>query len=157
MVTDKAFQDCYPDDYAHCYGCGRLNENGLQVKSYWNGEESVCRFTPKPYHTGGFPGHVYGGLIGSLIDCHAAATASAARLREDGFMLGDRPLSRFVTASLKVDFLKPTPMGKVLELRGRIKEIKLRKVIVAVSLSAEGEVCAQGEAVMVQLPGSNAK
>jgi acyl-coenzyme A thioesterase PaaI-like protein len=156
-MTAKGFQDYYPDDYAHCYGCGRLNEDGLQVKSFWDGEESVCHFTPKPYHSGGFPGNVYGGLIGSLIDCHAAATAAAARLREDGFLLGDRPLSRFVTASLKVDFLRPTPMGKTLELRGRVKEIKNRKVVVAVTLFTEGEVCAQGEAIMVQLPGSNAK
>ncbi len=156
-MTDKAFQDYYPDDYAHCYGCGRLNEDGLQLKSYWDGEESVCHFTPKPYHTGGFPGNVYGGLIGSLMDCHAAATASAARLREDGCSLGDQPLSRFVTASLKVDFLRPTPMGKVLELRGRVKEIKARKVIVAITLSAEGKVCVQGEAVMVQLPEKQRK
>jgi acyl-coenzyme A thioesterase PaaI-like protein len=144
IMTDKALQDYYPDDYAHCYGCGRLNEG-------------VCHFTPKSYHTGGFPGSVYGGLIGSLMDCHAAATAAAARLREDGFSLGDQSLSRFVTASLKVDFLRPTPMGKVLELRGRVKEIKVRKAIVVITLSAEGKVCAQGEAVMVQLPESRAK
>jgi acyl-coenzyme A thioesterase PaaI-like protein len=157
IMTDKALQDYYPDDYAHCYGCGRLNEGGLQLKSHWDGEESVCHFTPKSYHTGGFPGSVYGGLIGSLMDCHAAATAAAARLREDGFSLGDQSLSRFVTASLKVDFLRPTPMGKVLELRGRVKEIKVRKAIVVITLSAEGKVCAQGEAVMVQLSESRAK
>jgi acyl-CoA thioesterase FadM len=73
-------------------------------------------------------------------------------LREEGFSLDDRPLSRFVSASLKVDFLKPTPMGKILELRGRVKEIKGRKVIVSVTLSAEGEIRAKGEAVLVQLP-----
>ena len=156
-MADKAFQDYYPDDYAHCYGCGRLNEGGLQLKSYWDGEESVCHFTPHSYHTGGFPKSVYGGLIGSLMDCHAAATAAAARLREDGFALGDRCLSRFVTASLKVDFLKPTPMGKAVEVRGRVKEIKDTKVIVVITLSVEGKVCAQGEAVMVQLPESRAK
>ena len=42
-------------------------------------------------------------------------------------------------------------MGKVLELRGRVKEIKERKVIVSVTLSAEGEIRAKGEAVLVQL------
>ncbi len=72
-------------------------------------------------------------------------------MREEGFSLDDRPLSRFVSASLKVDFLKPTPMGKILELRGRVKEIKERKVIVSVTLSAEGEIRAKGEAVLVQL------
>ena len=42
----QAFQDYYPDEWAQCYGCGRLNEYGLQIKSYWDGEESVCTFTP---------------------------------------------------------------------------------------------------------------
>jgi acyl-coenzyme A thioesterase PaaI-like protein len=154
-MTDKAFQDCYPDEFAHCYGCGRLNEEGLQIKSYWDGEESVCRYTPEPFFTGGFPGYFYGGLISSLIDCHSAATASAGKLRNEGFTLGEKPLSRFVTASLKIDFLKPTPMGKALELRGKILEIKDRKIIVSTTLSAEGEIRARGEAVMVQLPESS--
>jgi len=151
-MSDKAFQDCYPDEFAHCYGCGRLNKEGLQIKSYWDGEESVCRYTPEPFFTGGFPGYFYGGLISSLIDCHSAATASAAKLRSEGFSLGDKPLSRFVTASLKIDFLKPTPMGKTLELRGKILEITKRKIIVSTTLSAEGEIRAKGEAIMVQLP-----
>jgi len=154
-MTDKAFQDCYPDEFAHCYGCGRLNEEGLRIKSYWDGEESVCHYTPRPSYTGGFPGYFYGGLISSLIDCHSAATASAAKLRAEGFSLGDKPLSRFVTASLKVDFLKPTPMGKTIELRSRVLEIKGRKAIVSTTLSTEGEVRAKGEVILVLLPESN--
>jgi acyl-coenzyme A thioesterase PaaI-like protein len=150
-MTVKAFQDYYPDEFAHCYGCGRLNQDGLHIKSYWGGEESVCHYTPKPYYTGGFPGNVYGGFIASLIDCHGAATASAAKLRDEGFSLDEQPLSRFVSASLKVDFLKPTPMGTVLELRGNVKEIKNRKVTVSVTVSAEGQICAIGEVIMVQL------
>ena len=150
----KAFQDYYPDEFAHCFGCGRLNQEGLQIKSYWDGEESVCHYTPKPFYTGGFPGYVYGGFIASLIDCHGAATASAAKLRAEGFSLDDRPISRFVSASLKVDYLKPTPIGKVLELRGRVKEIKGRKVTVSVTLSAEGEIRAKGEVLLVQIPES---
>jgi hypothetical protein len=29
MDRTDAFQDYYPDDYAHCFGCGRVNEKGL--------------------------------------------------------------------------------------------------------------------------------
>lgn len=61
------------------------------------------------------------------------------------------PFFRFVSASLKVDFLKPTPTGKVLELRGRVKERTDRKAVVSVTLSAEGEIRARGEAVLVLL------
>jgi acyl-coenzyme A thioesterase PaaI-like protein len=153
-MTDRAFQDYYPDEVAHCFGCGRLNKDGLHIKSYWDGEESVCHYTPRSFYTGGFPGYVYGGFIASLMDCHGAATASAAKLRAEGFSLDDRPLSRFVSASLRVDYLKPTPMGPVLEIRGRIKEIKGRKVTVSVTLSAEGEIRAKGEVLLVQIPES---
>ena len=153
-MTTKAFQDYYLDEFAHCYGCGRLNHDGWHLKSYWDGDDTVCRFTPEPRYTGGFPGNVYGGLISSLMDCHGAATASAAKLRADGFPPGERPLSRFVTASLRVDFLKPTPVGKELEVRGKVKEIKGRKVTVDLTLSAEGDICARGEVLMIELPGS---
>ena len=71
-----AFQAAYPDDVAHCYGCGRLNEHGHRLESRWSGDETVARFTPKPYHTA-IPGYVYGGLIASLVDCHGTGTAAA--------------------------------------------------------------------------------
>jgi len=152
-MTVKAIQDFYLSEFSNCYGCGRLNEDGLHIKSYWNGDESICHYTPVAYYTGGFPGYVYGGLITSLIDCHSAATASAAKLKADGFSLDDEhPPSRFVTASIKVDFLKPTPIGVDLELRGRVKELNGRKVTISATLSANGNICAKGEVVMVQLP-----
>jgi acyl-CoA thioesterase FadM len=91
-------------------------------------------------------------MIASVIDCHGAATASAAKIREAGLSVSDRPLSRFVTASLKVDFMKPTPMGKELELRGKVTEIGERKVVVSITVSADNTVTAKGEVVMVQIP-----
>jgi acyl-CoA thioesterase FadM len=66
--------------------------------------------------------------------------------------MGTEPPVRFVTASLHVDYLAPTPIDTVLELRGRVKEIKGRKVVIAVSLLARGIVCARGEVVAVQVP-----
>lgn len=150
-MSDKAFQDYYPDHLAHCYGCGRLNEYGLQIKSYWDGEESVCRFTPKPYHTA-IPGYVYGGLIASLMDCHGTGTAAAAMYRAENRAMDTEPPYRFVTASLHVDYLRPTPIDAMLEVRARVKEIKGRKVVMTLTLSAKGEVCARGEVVAVQMP-----
>ena len=57
-----------------------------------------------------------------------------------------------MTASLHVDYVRPTPLGVPLEVRGRVKEVKGRKVVVAATVSAEGEVCARGEVVAVQMP-----
>ena len=150
-MSEKAFQTYYPDDVSHCYGCGHLNEHGHQIQSFWDGEESVCKFVPKPYHTA-MPGYVYGGLIASLIDCHSTGTAAAAAYREAGREMGTEPPLRFVTGSLHVDYLKPTPLGPTLELRGTVKEIKGRKVVVTSTLSADGVVCARGIVVAVQMP-----
>ncbi len=147
----KAFQDNYPDALSHCYGCGRLNAHGLHIKSYWDGEESVCVFQPRPYHTAA-PGFVYGGLIAALIDCHATGTASAAAYRAEGREMGTQPPFRFVTESLHIDYLRPTPIDGKLELRGHVKEIKDRKVLVAIELSTRGVVCVRGEVVAVQIP-----
>lgn len=150
-MSDKAFQDYYPEDLAHCYGCGRLNASGLQVKSYWQGDESVCTFLPKSHHTA-IPGYVYGGLIASLIDCHGTGTASAAAYRAEGRAMDTAPALRFLTGSLHVDYLKPTPLGVPLELRGTIKEVKGRKVVVAITLTAQATLCAKGEVVAIQVP-----
>ena len=150
-MNPKAFQDYYPDHLSHCYGCGRLNESGYTIKSRWDGDESVCTFKPMPYHIS-IPGYVYGGLIASLMDCHGTGTASAAAYRAQGREMNTEPPLRFLTASLHVDFLKPTPIGMTLEVRGRVKEVKGRKVVVATTLSAGGELCARGEVVAVQVP-----
>ena len=61
---------------------------------------------------------------------------------------------RFLTGSLKVDYLKPTPLGVDLEIRALVQEIKGRKVVITSSLSAEGIICARGEAVCIQVPES---
>jgi len=151
-MSKKAFQDYYPDHFSHCYGCGRLNRDGMQIKSYWDGEEAVCVHIPKAFHTGGAPGNVYGGLIASLIDCHSMGTAAAAKCRSENRELGSEPALRFVTASLHVNYLAPTPMDGPLEVRSKVKEIKGRKVIVESRLIAGGKVCATGEVVAVQIP-----
>ena len=147
----KAFQDYYPENLAHCYGCGRQNQHGHRIKTFWEGEESVTRFLPEPYHTA-IPGYVYGGLLASLIDCHSTGTAAAAMYRAEGRAMDSLPAFRFVTGSLNVSYLKPTPLGRELEIRGLVREIKGRKVLVDSTLFVDGVACARGEVVAVQMP-----
>lgn len=158
MTDDRApaVQDFYPDDVAHCYGCGRLNPHGLQLKTRWEGDEAVARFTPRPEHTA-MPGFVYGGLIASLVDCHAMGTAAAAAERAHGREIGDGPAPRFVTASLRVDYLAPTPHGPALEVRARAVEVGERKVVVHATVAAGGVVTARGEVVAVRMPAAMAR
>lgn len=147
----KAFQDYYPEQLAHCYGCGRNNEHGHQIKTFWDGEETVTRFKPKPEHTA-MPGFVHGGLLASLIDCHGTGTAAAAMYRSENRSMDSQPPFRFVTGSLQVTYLRPTPLGPELEIRGQVKEIKGRKVVVDVTVFADGLATAKGEIIALQMP-----
>ena len=155
-MEEKAFQDYYAEDVSHCYGCGRLNEEGLHIRSYWEGEESVARLTPKPCHMAS-PGFVYGGLIASLVDCHGTGTAAAAAYRSEGRAMDTEPNLRFVTASLKVDYVNPTPLGVELVARGKVRSVGKRKVVVEIEVSAAGTVCARGEVVAVRIPDTMKK
>lgn len=151
-----AFQDCYPEELSHCYGCGTNNPDGHQLKSFWLDEEkgqTIAHFTPKACHTA-IPGFVYGGLIASLIDCHGTGSASAAAYKREERVMGSTPALRFVTGALNISYLAPTPLGVELTLIGQITEIKERKVIVEITLSANEVVCAKGTVIAVKMPST---
>lgn len=150
MKQELSFQECYSDSGSHCYGCGSLNARGLQIKSYWDGDETICHFEPRPYHTA-YPGYVYGGLLASIIDCHGTGSAAAAKLRAEGRKLVKGAAPKFVTAALHVDYLKPTPLGP-LTLRGTIAELKGRKITVDVKVFAGDDATVQGRVVAVEIP-----
>ena len=147
----KSFQDYYPEDLSHCYGCGSLNEHGYRIKTFWEGEESVTRFSPKSFHTA-VPGFVYGGLLASLIDCHSTGTAAAAMYRAEKREMDSLPSFRFVTGSLQVSYLKPTPLGPELVIRGRVQEIKGRRVIIESTVLVDGVATVRGEVVAIRMP-----
>ena len=155
-MTEKAFQEYYPEYFAHCYGCGNMNEFGHQIKSFWDGEESVCYFQPKSYHTA-ISGYVYGGLLASLVDCHGTGTASAAAYRAENRSMDTEPPLRYLTASLHVDYLKPTLLGPVLEIRAKVKEVRRRKVVIDEWIIVDGVITVHGEVVAVQVPESLVK
>jgi uncharacterized protein (TIGR00369 family) len=149
----RALQDLYPDDFAHCYGCGRLNEHGLHIRSEWHDGEAVARFRPEPQHIA-LPGFVYGGLVASLVDCHAIATAAGASMEAAGEKPGIDPTPRFVTASLQVDYLRPTPLGPELLIRARATEVGTRKVVIEARVLAGDVECARGRVVAVRAPAT---
>lgn len=146
-------QDRYTDDVSMCYGCGRLNRHGLQIKTVWDGSESVTEFKPQDYHTA-IPGYIYGGLIASLIDCHGTGTAAAAMAGKRSIDLSVSKAPRFVTASLHVNYRKPAPVTQILRLTGTVAEITDRKVVVAVRLYAGDVECADGTVISVEIPPS---
>lgn len=146
----KAIQDLIPHN--RCWGCGTLNPRGLRIKSFVDGDETVCRFQPSPDHMAG-PTHVLnGGVIATVVDCHAVCTAIADAYRTAGRELGSEPLLWCVTASLKVDYLAPTPIAGPVELRARVREAKGRKRVVECTVRADGKECARAEVIAVEVP-----
>lgn len=150
-MESKAFQDYYPDHLSHCYGCGKLNEHGYQIKTYWDGDETLTTFTPKEYHTA-VPGFVYGGLLASLIDCHATGSAAGAMYRQENREMDSEPSFRFLTGTINVKYLKPTPINCTLQIRGKILAIDGKKVTIGVDVIADGVVTVKGEVVAIQVP-----
>lgn len=148
--TSKAIQDFYPEDVAVCYGCGRNNSEGLQIRTSWNGREGIFRFKPKPFHTA-FPGVAYGGLIASLIDCHSIGTAVAAAYDAENREPGTKPDILFVTGNLNVSYLNPAPIDSELLLRAKVMEMKERKAVVTCTLYADERECARGEVTAIRV------
>jgi acyl-coenzyme A thioesterase PaaI-like protein len=156
-VSARAFQDELAELGIHqCWGCGSRNEQGLQIKSYWEGEEGTCTWQPQPYHQAGAASVVNGGILATIIDCHAVCTAMAAAYRAEQRAITTPPLIMSVTGSLHLTYLRPTPMTEPLRLRATVGESGERKTLVACTLSAQGEVCVRAEVVVVRvraLPG----
>lgn len=146
-----AFQDLYLDARADCWGCGRNNPDGLYIKSFWDGDEAVAHFQPLAQHTG-HKGVVNGGIIATLMDCHCMGLAMAYAHRTEGREIGTHPLITYVTGSLKVDYIKPTPLTEQpLELRAKVQRIEGRKTWMTVSLLAGGQETARGEVLGVRI------
>lgn len=156
MVTAviHGIQDEYPDDFAWCYGCGRLNTEGDHFRTGWDGEKTVTFFEPSEKYTA-IPGFVYGGAIASFIDCHGTGSCSLALHRKNGFEPGSGEAApRFVTASLNVNYLKPTPQGKILKAVGTVEEVHPKKWKVTIEVFADDVLCATGEVVGVVMPAT---
>ena len=149
-MENKAIQDKWPEIGTYCWGCGRNNEHGLQIKSYWEGDECVCTWKPKRYHCA-YPGRGCGGIIASILDCHCLNTAGSAAYRAEGREEGTGDPIAYATGSLFVKFLKPTPLNKPWVFRARIKKIEERKTTVSCSLFVKEIEYATGEIIAIKI------
>ena len=148
-MEERAFQD--QGSVSHCHGCGADNPKGLQLKSFWDGDEAIATWKAEPHHCGGSKEIVNGGIIASLIDCHSLNLAIAQAYRAENRPIGSSPRIGFVTGNLNVSYLKPAPIAEPLHLRARIMRIEGRKAWVSCTLSAAGEVCATGEVLGIRV------
>ncbi len=149
-MENEAIQDKWPEIGAYCWGCGRKNEHGLQIKSYWEGDECVCTWKPKRHHCA-YPGIGCGGIIAAILDCHCLNTAASAAYRVEGREIGTEPVNAYATGTLVVKFLRPTPLNKPWVFRARIKKMEERKTTVTCSLFVKEKEFARGEIVAVRI------
>ena len=147
-MVKETIQDEWPQEGTFCWGCGKNNEHGLQLQSYWDDDIAIATWTPKEQHLA-FPGILNGGIIATLIDCHTTGTANAAahKINEDT----SETHYMYVTGSLSLKFLKPTPLDKPVTLRAQVSEIKGNRITVSCSLYSGEDKCATGEVVTVRV------
>lgn len=135
-MSEKSLQEAYAPHNA-CFGCGPSNPKGLHVRSFVRGEEVVAEWKPEPHHEA-FPGVLNGGIIGTLLDCHANWTAAWHLMKQAGV---DHPPCT-VTADYAIRLLRPTPTNETLQLVATVAESKEDRAIIDAKLIAGGKVCA---------------
>ena len=147
MRNSKYFQDHMPENV--CFGCG-TNHDGLQIKSYWDGEEAVCKWTSKE-HFHGWSNLMNGGIMATLIDCHCMGTAMAHAYQSEGRKLNTLPEYRYATGTITVRYLKPTPNDHI-ELRAKVVNVKGRKTMLTCDLiSSKGEISVTSEVIAIRV------
>lgn len=145
----RSFQD--QGSTSICYGCGPHNENGLQVKSYWDGDRAVCTWTAQPHHCGGARNVVNGGIIATLLDCHSLNLAIANAYKMENRPIGSDPRVFFVTANLNINYRRPTPLGKALHLEATLVKVEGRKTSIHCTLSCSGVLCADADVLAIRI------
>jgi len=147
-MPESYIQDFMPDNV--CFGCGTQNPEGLQIKSYWEGDECVCVWhSQHKYH--GWENVINGGILATLIDCHCMATALAAAYRDEGRPMGSQPVYRYATGTITVRYLKPTPNDRPITLRARVVEVKGRKTKLTCEARVNGEKTADAEVIAIRV------
>jgi len=151
MADDHmAFQDQMED--VHCFGCGATNPEGLQLKTHWQGEESVSLFRAKPHLCAGPASLLNGGIIATVLDCHGICTAVADAYRRAGREIGEGEAIAFATGKMAVVYLAPIPIVEEVEIRARVVEAHEKKSRIECTLLAGGKECATADIVAVRAP-----
>ena len=138
-MSDLSLQRRYAPA-SRCYGCGPANEHGLRIESHEvDGVpgELVAGWQPLPHHAA-FENVLNGGVIGTLLDCHANWTAAMRVMRDRG--LAAPP--GCVTADYAIRLRRPTPTDRPVHLRAWPVETEGDRVVVDAELSSGGIITA---------------
>ncbi len=145
MDLSKSLQDQFAPNLI-CFGCGPANSNGLQIKSFVQGDKVVAKFMPQDHHQS-FEGMMNGGILGALLDCHSNWAAAWHLMKENELTIP--PCC--VTAKYEVSFESPTPSDVELTIEARVIEASKRKAVVAATLGVGNEITARCKGTFVSV------
>ncbi len=94
-----------------CFGCGDMNECGLQMKFHTDGKDVYSRLTI-PGHLSGWQNLAHGGVISTVLDEIMSWTT----------VFNSRKL--FLTRGMSVEYIKPILVGKEIYAHGKIIDLK---------------------------------
>src|SRR3954454_24695585 len=132
-VTEKSIQETYAPQN-RCFGCGPANDKGLRIRSFREGDEFVCDWTPEPHHAA-FDNVLNGGIIGALLDCHSNWAATMVLMERNGS--ATPPCT--VTSDFHVVLKRPTPMAS-LRIRAHVVEASDDRAVVEASIESNGKI-----------------
>ena len=145
MSKRQYFQDYLPG--TECFGCGKTNEQGLQIKSYWDGDVAKCKWQPGSHHVG-WKHLTCGGVIATIVDCHCINTAMATAYRNEQRTLDSEPRYLFATGSMNIRYLKPAAINKPLELHAQVTQVKNdKKYTIACDVYVDNEKVADAQVI----------
>jgi acyl-coenzyme A thioesterase PaaI-like protein len=137
---------------SRCFGCGPANPGGLHIGSRPDAADPsvlIAEFVPATQHEA-FSGAVNGGILGTLVDCHANWTAAWALMRARGL---DHPPPT-ATLEFSIKMRKPTPSDMPVHLRSQVVELGEDRATVEVEISSGDVVTATGTGTFVAVkPG----
>ena len=148
----------YVQDYMGdnvCFGCGAHNPEGLQIKSYWEGDMCLCDWTSEEKYNG-WRNLLNGGILATLVDCHCMAVATSYAYRQENNRAWDtEPTYRYATGTLTIKYLKPTPNTEPLQLRATVQEAKGKKTTVWCEVWCNGIITAEATVIAIRVYDSS--
>jgi len=148
-MTEKSIQERFAPKNA-CFGCGPANPKGLKIRSFPEGDtRAVAEWMPEPHHEA-FPDVLNGGIIGTLLDCHANWTAAWHLMQKNKL---DAPPCT-VTAEYSIKLLRPTPTKQPVRLEAVVTSSTDDRAEISASLISGEKICATCIGVFVAVkPG----
>ena len=143
---DPSLQEQYAP-FGRCFGCGPANPDGLRIGSRPAADDPavlVAHWAPSPAHEA-FAGVVNGGILGTLLDCHANWTATWHLMRTRG--AAHPPTT--VTLEYAIRMRRPTPSDRPIDLRAWVIDAAEDRATVEAEIASDGIVTATGRGTFV--------